>query len=100
MAGSFIGGGTGEKGVRNFVIEKRGEGEKLGPKSEGGARRKGPSAAEAAEAKVSNSLRIFIIYSAMYLFSFSNHILEKPDNVYNIHREINIFITRFFRICG
>uniref|UniRef100_A0A915NZJ7 Troponin T n=1 Tax=Meloidogyne floridensis TaxID=298350 RepID=A0A915NZJ7_9BILA len=51
MAGSFIGGGTGEKGVRNFVIEKRGEGEKLGPKSEGGARRKGPSAAEAAEAK-------------------------------------------------
>jgi len=60
MAGSFIGGGTGEKGVRNFVIEKRGEGEKLGPKSEGGSRRKGPSAAEAAEAKVSNCPRIFI----------------------------------------
>ncbi|KAF7626105.1 hypothetical protein Mgra_00009713 [Meloidogyne graminicola] len=52
MAGSFIGGTTGEKGVRNFVIEKRGDGEdKLGLKSEGGPRRKGPSAAEAAEAK-------------------------------------------------
>ena len=53
MAGSFIGGATGEKGTRNFVIEKRGDGEdKFGSKSEGGPRRKGPSAAEAAEAKV------------------------------------------------